>query len=160
MIAVPEFPLIQGFGGIYPLAEAGERPDPVQPYKVLFSISKPAPAPGQLNPGLDRVPRFLNLLAHAGVTVAAGHVVVIVHDAATPLVLNDLAHRGKLGIGNPNALLLEQLHAHGVQLRVCSQALAAHAIDADKLHPAIRIDVAAIVTLPNLQARGFALIPL
>jgi intracellular sulfur oxidation DsrE/DsrF family protein len=156
----PLFPAIEGLGGIYPFAGAGEQPEKGRPYQVLFSISKPAPAPGQLNPGLERVARLVNLLAQGGVTVSPGEIVAIVHDKATPIVLNDAAYRAMNGIGNPNLALIKALLDAGLQVHVCSQALAAHSLAPEKVERGVQIDVAAILTIPNFARRGFALIPL
>lgn len=55
----------------YPAAnnvpDANELPDPNMTYKVVFDLSKGAPAPDKVKPGLVGVARFVNTLAKYGV---------------------------------------------------------------------------------------------
>ena len=59
----------------------------------------------------------------------------------------------------PNLALIRQLREAGASVRVCSQALAGQSIPQDQVDKLIEVDVAALITLANLQLRGFALAP-
>lgn len=157
--AEPKFPAIQGFGGIQPTEGAGERPDRRLRYKVVFNITKAADQPSKVNPSLDKVARFLNLLAADGVRPKRGNVVAIVHGPATPLVMSDDAYRAKFGTANPNLELVRRLRDAGAEVHVCSQALFGNKIERSSVAELIEVDVAALVTIANLQLRGYALIP-
>jgi intracellular sulfur oxidation DsrE/DsrF family protein len=158
--AGPEFPAIGNFGGIHNWPNAAERPDSNVRYRVLFDITKQASAPDQVSPTLEKVARFLNLLAADDVRPKRGDVVAIVHGSATPVVLNNEAYRKRYeGSANPNLQLIAQLREAGVTVRVCSQALSKHEIQEEEVTDAVQIDVAALTTLANLQLRGYALIP-
>ena len=157
--AEPKFPAIQGFGGIQPTEGAGERPDRRLRYKVVFNITKAADQPSKVNPSLDKVARFLNLLAADGVRPKRGNVVAIVHGPATPLVMSDDAYRAKFGTDNPNLELVRRLREAGAEVHVCSQALFGNKIERSSVAELIEVDVAALVTIANLQLRGYALIP-
>lgn len=63
------------------------------------------------------------------------------------------------GAGNPSLELIRKLRDAGVSVRVCSQALAGHSIAPQAVDPAVQVDVAAIITLANLQLRGWVLMP-
>lgn len=157
--AEPKFPAIQGFGDIQTTEGAGERPDKRLRYKVVFNITKAAAEPGKVNPSLDKVARFLNLLAADGVRPKRGNIVVIIHGPATPLVMSDDAYRARFGTANPNLELVRRLTEAGAEVHVCSQALFGNKIERSSVTKLIEVDVAALVTIANLQLRGYALIP-
>ena len=157
--AEPSFPVIRGYGGIQPTAGAAERPDKRVSYRVVFDVTKTAPAPGTVNPTLDRMARFINLLGADGVKAGRGDLVAIVHGPATALVLDNASYRAKFGIDNPNLELIERLLQSGAEVHVCSQALAGNKISRKTVNKSVQVDVSALTTLANLQLRGFALIP-
>ena len=102
----------------------------------------------------------MNLLAADGVRPVSGDVVAVMHGKATPIVMDDAAYRTRHnGAANPNLELIDQLKKAGVSVRVCSQALAAASIAPEAVDKRVKIDVAALTTLANLQLRGHALIP-
>ena len=151
--------VINGYGTVRRMKDAQEPPSPKLRYRVVFDISKAASGPAKVNPGLDRVARFVNLLAREGIRAERGDLVAIIHGPATPTTLNADAYRKRNGAPNPNTDLIRQLRAAGVSVRVCSQALAGHRIAAADVNEDVQIDVAGVTTLANLQLRGYALIP-
>ena len=159
-LADPVYPVIPQFGGIAVLPSAAERPDPKLRYRVLFGVTKAALSPDKLNPGLEKVARFLNLLGADKVRPAFGDVVVIISGPATPLVMTDAAYAARTKVAtNPNLPLVAALRAAGVSVRVCSQALVGNKIDPSTVDKGIEIDVSALTTTATLQLRGWALIP-
>lgn len=159
LAAKPSFPVIQGYGGIQPTAGAAERPDKHRRYRVVFNVTKEAAAPGTVNPSLDKMARFINLLGADGVKAARGDLIAIVHGPATPLVMHNAAYRAKFGVDNPNLELIALLRQSGAQIHVCSQALAGNKIARENVVSGVQVDVSALTTLANLQLQGFALIP-
>lgn len=158
--AAPGQLVISGYGAITPVEGAVERPDHSLRYRVLFSVTKAAASPDKVNPSLEKVARFLNLLGVDGVRPAPGDVVVIVHGPATPIVARDAAYAKKTGIAaNPNLALIGTLKSVGVSVRVCSQALVGNKIDPAAVEKGVEIDVSALTTMATLQLRGWALIP-
>lgn len=153
------FPVIEGYGGIHSTSGTAERPDKALRYRIVFNITKASPAPDKINPSLERMARFINLLGAEGVRPMRGDLVAIVHGAATPLVMGDEAHRAKFGVANPNIELIARLRAAGAEVHVCSQALAGNKIARVAVNRAVQIDAGALVTLANLQLRGYAMIP-
>jgi intracellular sulfur oxidation DsrE/DsrF family protein len=151
--------VINGYGTVRPMKEAQEPPSPELRYRIVFDITKAAEQPAKVNPGLDRVARFVNLLAREGIRPTRGDLVAIIHGPATPSTLNADAYRKRNGAPNPNTDLIRQLTAAGVSIRVCSQALAGHRIAAADVDEGVQIDVAGVTTLANLQLRGYSLIP-
>ncbi len=158
--ADPRHPVVQGYGAITPVPDAEERPDRSLRYRVMFNVTRAAATPDQANPSLEKVARFLNLLGADGVRPAPGDVVVVVHGAATPLVMADAAYAGRTSVAtNPNLPLIAALRSAGVSVRVCSQALVGNKIDPASVDEDVEVDVSALTTLATLQLRGWALIP-
>ena len=153
-------PLIEGFGIPHTPPGARERPDPSLRYRVLFNVTVAAAAPDGVNPALNRVARLLNLLAEEGIRPEPGDIVVIVHGEATTATMTDRSYAARTrAAANPNLALIERLRAAGVTIAVCSQALHTHSVAVADVSALVRVDVSALVTLSNLQLRGYALIP-
>ncbi|HEX4049998.1 MAG TPA: DsrE family protein [Steroidobacteraceae bacterium] len=138
------------------IAGMKEVPDPGLDYRVLFDLQSAAPATGA-DPRLQSVARYLNSLAEYGVPPIRRHLVVLVHGAATPLVLNDAAYAAHgRAHANPNTALIARMLAAGVQFRVCGQALLARHLSPAQLLPGVQMDLWAVSTLANLQLHGYA----
>lgn len=152
----PINPVITPYGKIAPAPTAAMQPDLALDYRVVFSITKAPPAPDKLNPSLERVARYLNLLAAGGVKPANRHVIAVVHGPATQLVLNHRAFRAKHGIDNPNITLIEALRRAGVEVHVCAQALAGQKITSSDMSPLVVTDLSALTTLTTLQLKGWS----
>jgi len=156
----PSRPAVPDFGATHTAPRAAERPNKSLRYKVLFSVTQGNDDVAKPNASLDKVARFMNLLAADGVWPIAGDVVAVMHGKATPIVIDAAAYRARNnGAANPNLELIVQLKKAGVSVRVCSQALAAASIAPEAVDKRVEIDVAALTTMANLQLRGYALIP-
>lgn len=157
--AAAQSPAVPGFGQVAPVEGAHERPDPEVTYKVVFDVSKGPPAPGNTAAGLERVARFVNMLAAGGAGREKRQIVAVLHGAATEAVLTDAAYgRRHDGAKNPNAPLIAALEAAGVDIRVCGQALAGQAIAAADVLPQVQVDLAALMTVTHKQFEGYALV--
>lgn len=141
--------VVPSFGRTAPIDGFAEQPDPALHYRVVFSITEGSPA-GEVNRSLEKVARFLNLLASGGIRPEAGNIVAVVHGPATPVVANTS--------DNPNLPLIAALQDAGVTVAICSQAMHRAQLSADDLAPDVRIDAAALTTLTNLQLRGWAVV--
>ncbi|MBC7378230.1 MAG: DsrE family protein [Burkholderiaceae bacterium] len=156
----PARPAVPDFGVTHTAPRAAERPSKSLRYKVLFSVAQGNDDTTKPNASLDKVARFMNLLAADGVRPVRGDVVAVMHGKATMIVMDEAAYRARNnGAANPNLELIDQLKKAGVSIRVCSQALAAASIAPEAVDKRVEIDVAALTTIANLQLRGYALIP-
>lgn len=153
-----QHPAIAKYGAITPLPEAAHRPSADEPIRVLFEISSDASGPEGVNRSLDKVARFLNLLASTNVEPDQAQVKVIVHGPATSLVMTDDAYRSKFGTDNPHSKLIKALQDAGVELHVCGQALAGQGIPGAAVGTGIAIDLSAMTTLVLLQQRGWSIV--
>lgn len=153
-------PVIEGFGAIQPMPGTAEPVSRSLRYRAVFNITAAPPAADRVNPALERVARFLNLLADAGIRPRRGDIVAIVHGPATILVATDSAYAARTGTAaNPNLALIRRLREAGVVIAVCSQALHHQQLAREQVAGEVRIDLSAVTTLANLQLRGYALIP-
>lgn len=153
-------PAIKSAGGVHPLPDAAVQPDRNQTYKTIFSVTKGATDPKDLNDALEHVARAVNVFVSAGVPLDHLKFAVIVHGPATPLVLDNEHYKKRLGTDNPNLKLISELKAAGVQIYVCGQALAGMKIDSGEVNPDIKVALSALSTIIILQQQGYALMPM
>lgn len=156
-VAAQTAPVIPVYGAAPAVENLANPADPRLRYKVVFEVTRGGDE-STVNPGLDRVARFINLLARSGVRPAPGDVVVVIHGAATPTVYSAEIHHAQFNRENPNAALIEALQAAGVDVHVCGIALANRKIEPSQVLPGASVDVAAMITLANLQLRGWVLL--
>lgn len=151
-------PVIENYGALRADTDVGELPDPALRYRVVFEIARSASEPGAVNPALDRLARFVNLLGAAGIRPKPGDIVAVVHGAATPTIMADAAYEARFHRPNPDAVLIQALERAGVAVHVCSYALGNQKIVAADVAEGVELDLAAMMTLANLQLKGWALI--
>lgn len=151
-------PAVPGYGAILPVPDAAMRADPRLDYRLAFSVTKAAPRSEQVNPGLQKVARYVNLLRSEGLPLQRISVVVAVHGAATASLLTNEAYIRKHGGQNPNVGLISELREAGVSVHVCGQALAGQKIERSSLLPGVLVDLSAMVTLTTLQLKGWAIV--
>jgi hypothetical protein len=157
--AAAQSPAVPGYGAVASVPGAQEQPDPRREYKVVFDVSKGAAEAGKPAAGLERVARFVNMLAAGGVDVDKRRIVAVLHGPATEAVMTDAAYgRRHGGAKNPNGPLIAALERAGVDVRVCGQALAGQKIARDEVLPAVQVDLAALMTVTHLQFAGYALV--
>jgi intracellular sulfur oxidation DsrE/DsrF family protein len=154
---VVPYPRIAGYGDIASLPEAAHQPR--KGTKVVFDITADA-KPGDVNKGLEKTARLLNLYAGAGLPERDLKVTVVLHGEATKAVLNDKAYAGRFDAKeNPNLPLIRELRKAGVEVFVCGQALHSKKFQAYEVAPEATVAVSAMTVLINKQAEGYALIP-
>lgn len=151
-------PSVPTNGAIVPVPDAAMRADPKLDYRVAFSVTKAAPLSDQVNPSLEKVARYVNLLRSEGVPRQRVSIVVAVHGAATGSLLTNEAYTRKHGDPNPNVELISELREAGVSVHVCGQALAGQKIERSSLLPGVLVDLSALVTLTTLQLKGWAVV--
>lgn len=150
------FPLIRSAGGVVAVPQAAQPPR--AGIKVVFDITAGA-QPGEVNKGLERVARLLNLYAASGLKASDVTVALVLHGEATKAALTDAAYQARLGMAqNPNLPVLRELQQAGVALYVCGQALAYQGISQQEVAPPLRVAVAALTVVLNHQADGYACI--
>jgi intracellular sulfur oxidation DsrE/DsrF family protein len=135
---------------------ATERPDPKTDYKVVFSVSAKV-KDDEVHPTLKMIGLYLNTLAHNGVPAKNRHIAAMFHQGGGDAVFSNEVYKARHnGVDNPNVAVLKELHDAGVELRVCGQGLLGKKVDPSQLLPGVQADLWALVTMVNLQSRGYA----
>lgn len=135
--------------------DAKELPDPNINYKVVFSVSAKV-KDDEVHPTLKMIGLYLNTLAHNEVPAKNRHTAAMFHQGGGDAVFSNEVYRARHnGVDNPNIPLLKELHEAGVELRVCGQGLLDKKVDPSQLLPGVQADLWAMVTMVNLQSRGY-----
>ena len=151
------FPIISTHGGVRPRPQAVEQPRAGA--KVVFDATADA-KPADINKGLDRVARLLNLYGAAGLKAGDVKITIVLHGEATKSVLNDAAYTARFQIEqNPNLPLIRELQKAGVEVLVCGQALNYKGFPDGDVADGIPIAAAALTVVINKQADGYSYIP-
>jgi intracellular sulfur oxidation DsrE/DsrF family protein len=134
---------------------AQERPDPNHDYKVVFSVGAKV-KDDEVHPTLKMIGLYLNTLAQQGVPAKHRHIAAMFHQGGGDAVFqNDVYKARHSGVDNPNIAVLKELHDAGVELRVCGQGLLGKKVEPSQLLPGVQADLWAMVTMVNLQSRGY-----
>lgn len=155
-----EYPVIKGYGAVDPVPSAAFRPDKSIKYRVLFDITKGAETVDKVNPGLDRVARFLNVMAVSSIMPKDVELAAVIHGPATPVVLKNAIFKDKFKIDNPNEKIVKALKEAGVSLYVCGQTLVEDGFKNKWVNERIAIAVSASIVIPTYQLRGYAYLPI
>jgi intracellular sulfur oxidation DsrE/DsrF family protein len=131
-------------------------PDPNTEYKVVFDIITAPENIDEVNPRLTRVANYVNTLGKYGVPEDNRKIAVVLHRAATPMILENEEFKARnSGHDNPNIQLIRSLAAAGVDFRVCGQAVLGRKIDPADILPEIQLDLWAFTTLIDLRTQGY-----
>jgi len=153
-----QYPIIKGFGGIYEIPEATERPDPSLEYKIIVDLTSAAENDKEFSRWVDNVARMINLHGLAGVPKDKIKVKVIIHGGAIFTLLNDENYKKKFEVDNPNLKVFEALKASGVDIMVCGQSLLARNLKTTDLWPGVRVAHSALTTITTFVPQGYVLL--
>lgn len=153
-------PVIAEHGRAVALPDAAFQPDADTDYRVVFDVTSGASSPGEINPGLEKIARFLNIYGTAGVQPSDMSLVAVFHGDATAAALSDDAHRRAFGQANPNTALIASLQEAGVALHVCGQALAHKGYERAAVAEDVDVALAALTLTPTLALQGYHVQPL
>lgn len=149
-------PAIEGYGRVHPRPDLPVRPDPATTYRVFVDVVQVNPKPDKLSFSLNRLARLVNLFAYAGVPREHVHVVALLDESAALLALSDSAYQQRFHVPNPNLEVLRRLKAYGVQLLVCSQAMAEAGIQDNQMSPVVTITLSALTDLAVYGQKGYS----
>jgi intracellular sulfur oxidation DsrE/DsrF family protein len=151
----PQFPIVNGYGGIYEIADATEKPDPTLEYKIIVDLATAAEDNKAISRWVDNVARLMNLHGLAGVPKDKLKVKVIIHGGAVFTLLNDENYKGRFEVDNPNIKVYEALKASGADIMVCGQSLIARNLKTSDLWPGVRIAHSALTTITTYVPQGY-----
>jgi intracellular sulfur oxidation DsrE/DsrF family protein len=152
-----QFPIVQGFGGIYEIPEATERPDPNGNYKIIIDLVSASEDPKQINRMVDNIARMINLHGIAGVPRENIKVKVAVHGGAIFTILNDSYYEKLYGTKNPNLPVYEALKDAGVEFYICGQSLIARNMKTTDVWDGAEIALSMLTTLTTYVPQGYML---
>ena len=152
------FPIIEGYGGIVAVPDAVEPPRAGM--KVVLDVTSESKKPEDVNKGLDRAARLLNLYGVAGLQESDIKMTVVLHGEATKSILSDKAWESRFQMKhNPNLPLIRLLQKAGAEVLVCGQALSYKKIERSEVTTDVPVAAAALTVLLNRQTDGFAYVP-
>jgi intracellular sulfur oxidation DsrE/DsrF family protein len=152
-----QFPIVKGFGGIYEIPEATERPDPNGDYKIIIDLVSASEDPKKINRMVDNIARMINLHGIAGVPRENIKVKVAVHGGAIFTILNDDYYEKTYGAKNPNLPVYEALNDAGVEFYICGQSLIAREMKTTDVWDGAKIALSMLTTLTTYVPQGYML---
>lgn len=147
--------LISGVGAVDELTGAPEGPRPGG--RIVFDVAAPS-KPGEINPGLERAARLLNLYGAKGLTADDVRITVVLHGDAALAALVEKAPEATDANQNVNLPLIAELNGLGVEIFVCGQTLARKQIPHAEIGEGVVIATSAMTALMNRQNDGFAVL--
>lgn len=128
-------------------------PDAV--YRAVWDASKGTEKPGDIDPVFIAVASFLVMAEEAGVPRSNVKLALVVHGNSARNLLQDDAYRAMTGVPNPNIPILEALHARGVQVIICGQAIPNRKLPGEKLLPFVQVSLSATFAHVTLHSQGY-----
>ena len=151
-------PAIAKYGKVVSLPNATQQPRDGS--RIVVDVTQGG-EPDKLNSALDKVARFVNIYRGAGKAPAQVDIAIVLHGDATLTILNDDIYGSRFKTkGNPNLDCLQALHEADVQIFVCGQSLIGSDAKPEQVVVFADVAVSALTSLVNLQAEGYAYVPL
>ncbi len=154
------YPLIKGHGGVHPRPDLPARMTPDADYKVIVDVTHGDADHAKVSGSLERLARLVNLMAYAGIPRERVHIAAVIENEAGDAALSNAAYRKRFRMDNPNLELLRELKQSGVELMVCSQALAENGLQDGDIAPDVEITLSALTDFAVYGARGYSYLQL
>lgn len=127
-------------------------------YKAVFEMTAPSSSPDRALRGLERVARYVNLHAAAGVPLDKIKVAVVIHGGAMAHTVTHEVYRAANNTDNPSLERFEALADAGVQIYLCAQSASFRGMKKEELAAPIKLAYSAMSVLSVLQADGYGVI--
>lgn len=150
------YPVIKGFGKVHPRTDVAVQPDPNADYKVIVDVVHGDNDPSKVFHSLERLARTVNLLGFAKVPADHVHIVAVLDGKAGFAAASNTEYRKHFKVDNPNLAILHALKQAGVELLVCSQALAEMGVKDSDIGPDITISLSALSDFVVYGQRGYS----
>lgn len=138
------YPVVAKFGGVHPRPDAAVQPDPNADYKIFVDVVSTPKDMGEVFPSLDRLARLVNLMGFAKVPADHVHIVALLDEKAAVAALDNAHYRKYFKKDNPNLEVLRALHKAGVELLMCSQALAGRGLADGDIDSSVTVSLSAL----------------
>lgn len=153
-----QYPIVKGYGGIYEVPDATERPDPSEVYKIIVDMSTGGAEHSEISRWVDNVARMINLHGLAGVPKENIKVKVVVHGKAIFTVLDNEAYKKQFKVNNPNIPVYKALEDAGVEVLVCGQSMHARNFKKSDLYEGAGVALSALTTVTAYAAQGYTVL--
>jgi intracellular sulfur oxidation DsrE/DsrF family protein len=151
-------PAIAKYGKVARLPTAAQQPRDGS--KIVVDVTQGGESDA-LNPAIEKAARYVNIYRGAGKKEADVEITIVLHGDATLTALNADAYSKRFATeGNPNLDCLHELHEAGVKILVCGQSLIGKGAKPEEVVVFSEVAVSALTSIVNLQADGFAYVPL
>ncbi len=151
-------PVIKNYGKVVKLPAAAQQPR--NESMIVVDVTQGG-EPNELNPGIEKIARFVNIYQGAGEKPASVKIAIVLHGDATLTVLNSDTYTTRFGTkDNPNFDCLHELHEAGVEIYVCGQSLIRKGAKPEDVVVFADVAVSGLTSLVNLQADGYSYMPL
>ncbi len=154
------YPVIKGYGGVHPRPDLPVRPSPALDYKIIVDVTHGETDHEKVFGSLMRLARLVNLMAYAGVPREHVHIAAVIENEAGYAAFTNTAYRKQFHIDNPNLALLHELKESGVELMVCSQALAENGFEDSDIAPDVEVTLSALTDFAVYGQRGYSYLQL
>jgi len=151
-------PVFEDFGAVYSIEDADLLLDTDKNYKVIFDVYTDTKKPGNMNPLINTVARFMNMHAQNGLSEDQMDIVVVLHGAAVKNALTEKAFKKAYKTKHPNTDLISALVDKGVNIYVCGQSMKSKGYDAKDISEDVKISLFALTALVKYQSEGFQII--
>lgn len=149
------YPVIKGFGGVHPRPNLPVRPDPKVDYHIFVDIISDMKNPAGQYDALIRLARLVNLMAYTKVPPSHVHIVALFDSKAGYAALNNDYYRKMMHTDNPNLAIVHALKKAGVELMMCSQAMAEFKLPDSALDPDVTITLSALTDAVVYGQKGY-----
>ena len=146
-------------GGVIPLKDLTEIPDPKMEYKLLFEVvrNNPDSVAKEINYSLGEIARIINLHVAAGIPLKNIKPVIVVHAAALKAFTNNEYYKEQYKIDNPSLKLIGDLKNVGAKFIACGQAMTFFDVKKENLLPDVKVSLTAQTVLSSYQLKGYVL---
>lgn len=145
-------------GGVAPVQDIDEKPDPNIRYKLLMELTSfddKEEALKEINGPLGEVARKTNLHVAAGIPKSRIDLVLVVHAGALFAFTNNEKYKRKYGVDNPNIALIKELQDFGAKIIVCGQAMTWLGLERSDMLPGIKQALTAQTVLSTYELKGY-----
>lgn len=154
------YPVIAKFGAIHPRPDVSGQPDPNVDYKVFIDVIGTPQDKGKHLASLGRVARLVNLMGFAKVPPEHVHIVALLDRDAEDAAMVNAAYRKLYKKDNPNLEILHALKKAGVELLICSQAMAGQGLKDSDIDPSVTITLSGLMAPVVYGQRGYTFMQL
>ncbi|WP_340153283.1 DsrE family protein [uncultured Marivirga sp.] len=154
-----QFPIVEGYGGIYKIQDVVEELQEGEKVKVIVEVVSGNETPEKHSFWVNNIARLMNLHGIEGVSAEDLQVKIIVHGSAVFDLLSNGNYFEKYRIPkNPNIPIWEALSNAGAEVIICGQSLIARELGRDEIWENTQVATSALTTITKNVADGYVLI--